>query len=367
MKTNAIAIISANYDLDGFAELTEKRAAATIPFGGRYRLIDFALSNIVNSGISSVGLITPYYYRSLMDHVKDGKPWGLAKKTGGLFILPGSVYGQRNKKGRYLLRDLINNRIFFEREAKDYVIFTGVTRVSNYDYSQFIESHAKSKAPVSLMYVDTENGPDDGIYLKLKKNGRVAQFRKAGEDSEHLFNGAMIIDREYLLNILDWYANLDHADLLDIFRDHLSEFDINAFKFEGYEMIIHDIRSYVKANMDLVKPEVRQQLFEGERKIMTKVQDEPPTLYGSGSSVKNSLVAAGCRIEGTVENSVIFRAVHVEKGAVIKNSIVMQHCTVKADAAIDNVVLDKNVTIESGVVLSGSKSKPAIIGKGRHF
>lgn len=367
MKTNTIAIISANYDLDGFGELTKKRAAATVPFGGRYRLIDFALSNLVNSGITSIGVIAPYYYRSMLDHIGDGKNWGLAKKKGGMFILPGSIYGERSKKGRFLIKDLSRNRQFFEKEKKDYVLLTGISRVSNFDYTPFIEAHEKSGAKITLMYSDRENGPDDGMYVNIDENGRLINFSNKGEGSVHLYNGVLIFDREYLLTIIDSYKNLEQTDLVEIIRNHPEKFDINTYKKDGYEAIVHSLKDYVKANMDLLNPEVRKELFETDRQIITKVQDEPPTIYKEGSLVRNSLIAAGCKIEGTVENSIIFRAVTIKKGAVIKNSIIMQNCIIEKDAKIEYAVLDKYVTAKEGHCILGTEDNPAIVGKSREL
>lgn len=366
MKTKTLGIISANYNPAGFGELTEYRPLATVPYGGRYRLIDFALSNMVNSGITTVGLITPYYYRSIMDHVGIGKPWNLAKKTGGLFILPGTVYGQRNMESKFILRDFIRNRQILDKSKADYVLISACSNVSNIDYEPFIEAHVKGGCPVTLMYKEAP-GHKSFKYLKLKRNGHVAQFRNAGEDSDHMFVGCFICDKKWLLNFMEWYGTLDNMDITDLIEQHLSEFDVNTWKFDGYLGIVDSVQDYVKVNMEMMEPDINDELFAGDRKIYTKVQDEPPTIFKNGSEVRNSLVAAGCIIEGKVENSVIFRSCHVQKGAVVKNSIVLQHCVISTDAAIDNTILDKYVTIEEGVEIRGSKSKPHIIGKNRHF
>ena len=366
MKTKTLGIISANYNPAGFGELTENRPIATVPYGGRYRLIDFALSNMVNSGITTVGLITPYFYRSIMDHVGIGKPWNLAKKTGGLFILPGTVFGQRNSESKFILRDFIRNRMIFDKSKADYVLISACSNVSNIDYQPFIEAHVKSGCPITLMYKD-EPGHKDFKYLKLKRNGHVAQFRKAGEDSDHMFIGCMIFNKQFLLDFMKWYDAIDNMDITDIIEDHLSEFDVNTWKYDGYLGVVSSVPDYVRVNMEMMEPEVNDALFASERLVYTKVQDEPPTIYKDGAKVSNSLVAAGCVIEGTVENSVIFRACRIEKGSSVKNSIVMQHSVISKDAKIENTILDKYVTIEEGVEIKGSKSKPHIIGKNRHF
>ncbi len=367
MLPKTLGIISANYNPAGFGELTEDRPIATVPYGGRYRLIDFALSNMVNSGITTVGLITPYYYRSIMDHVGSGKPWNLAKKTGGLFIMPGTVIGQRTSESKFILRDFIRNRQLMDKSKSEYVLVSACSNVSNIDYRPFIEAHVKSGAPVTLMYQDNP-GHHNFKYLKLKRNGRVAQFRKAGEDSEHMFIGCMMFTKAWLLQFMEWYAAIDNMDITDILEDHLADFDLNTYKYDGYLGIVSSLQDYVRVNMEIMEPEINDELFANkDRIIYTKVQDEPPTVFKNSSSVKNSLVAAGCVIEGTVENSVIFRSCVIEKGAVVKNSIVMQHCVISKNATIDNTILDKYVTIEEGSTLAGTKSKPHVIGKHRRF
>ncbi|MBR6025510.1 MAG: glucose-1-phosphate adenylyltransferase subunit GlgD, partial [Firmicutes bacterium] len=168
MSIKALGIISANYEGKGFSQLTLKRTDATIPFGGRYRLIDFALSNMVNSGITTVGLITPYYYRSIMDHVGVGKPWGLARKIGGLFVLPGSVLGERSAGSKAILKDLIRNRRILDSCEADYVVITASSTIMNIDYQPFIEAHEKDGNTVSVLY-KKEAGDEQGIYFKEDK------------------------------------------------------------------------------------------------------------------------------------------------------------------------------------------------------
>ncbi len=362
MTGKALGIICASYNDTAFKQLTESRSVATLPFGGRYRLIDFPLSNMVNSGIGTVGLIAPRLYVSLMDHVGDGKPWGLSKKEGGLFILPGTVYGERNMHSKFLLRDFIRNRKILDKEKADYVIVCDAGKVMTIDFSDFLDSHIKSGCPISFLYKEVRS-KRPGTYLKIKKNGQLAQFRQPGEDSKKLFLDCFIIDRKYFLDFIRWYDSFDHQDIIDIIRDRLRTFKINTFEFKDYCGVIDSIDDYRAVSMDLLHAPVRKSLFESDMPIITKPQDEAPTIYRKSAKVSSSLVASGCVIEGVVENSIIFRDARIAKGAVVRNSIVMQHFTIEEGAVVDNVICDKYVTITKGSILTGGKNGPSIVGR----
>lgn len=365
MSIRALGIISANYEGKGFSQLTLKRTDATIPFGGRYRMIDFALSNMVNSGITTVGLITPYYYRSIMDHVGVGKPWGLARKIGGLFVLPGSVLGERSKGSKVILKDLIRNRRILDSCEAEYVVISDASTIMNLDYQPYIEAHEKDGNTVSVLY-KKEEGDEQAIYFREnKKTGLVNEILFPGQaDGDKRFLGVIIVNRQYLLDILEWFAAADNEDIVEIFSHELKKIRMKAYEVKCYSMVIDDIKDFKKANADLLDHEVRTELFEQENyQIFTKVQDEAPTIYKKSASVKKSLVAAGCVIEGTVENSIIFRSVHIKKGAVVKNSIIMQGSIIETNATVINAVCDKYSHVGRKAHLEGGTDLPAVLGK----
>lgn len=362
MGKRTLGIISANYTNDNLLSLTESRTIATIPFGGRYRLIDFALSNFTNSGIRTVGLITPYYYRSIMDHIDAGKPWELDRKIGGLFILPGTVYGEREKQSRFLLRDLIRNRRILDRSSSDYVLLCDTSAVMNCDLKPFIDSHAESGCPISMMYIN-EPGRKNRIYIKVDSKNRITKMERKESKLTKLFNGYLIINRSFLLDFLDWYSALDNEDLMEVIAANYEKYEINAYECPCYCGLIESIADYKKVSRDLLDHEVRTELFEQENIIQTKISDESPTIYKSTASVKKSLVAAGCIIEGTVENSVIFRATHIKKGAVVKDSILMQQNVIESDATVINAICDKYVHIGRKTHIEGSDDNPVVIKK----
>ena len=364
MKTT-IGLISANYTNDKFGAIAAERTLASLPYGGRYRFIDFPLSNMVNSGISTVGLITPTNYRSLMDHVGDGKEWQLARKVGGMFMLPGSMYGIRySATGTFLQRDMIQNRHYFERDTADYVLFCGCGKVFNMDFRPLIEQHERNAYPVTLAYRKVDKGEEhQGMFLDVDDAGRVERISYSARGEANYFLDCFVIDREFLLSFLDWYSALSYMDMLEIMMDNLDDIGADAYEFRGYVGAVNDLDDYMRVNMDLLRRDVRQELFESERRIFTKVQDEPPVLYRPTARVKNSLISAGCIIEGEVENSIIFRSTRIAKGAVVKNCILMQHDVVKENAFAANVICDKYVVLEKGARIEGNGEHPTTIGK----
>ena len=337
--TNVFGIIFANYSKPGFGELLHRRTIASLPFAGKYRLVDFPLSNMVNSGIGTVGLIMPAAYRSLIDHVGSGKEWNLDKKIGGLFILPGTVYSGSNNTEKFMLSDLLVNHRYIERRAEGtYALISSANEVCNLDYTEMIEEHIASGRSVTFAYYKDPDGAEKSL-------------------------DCFIVSREILLGIIASYPRSSHLDLVELLKTELDQATVGRYVFEGYVRPIDTIEEFVNANLELLDPQVHKQLFRGERGILTKIQDEAPTIYSDGCEVKTSLIPAGCRISGKVENCILARSVVVEEGASLKNCIVFQHCTIKKGTVIENAILDKYVTISSSVRLCGGTERPLIVGK----
>lgn len=361
MSEKAIGIISANYQIEGFGPLLKNRTLSTLPFGARYRMIDFALSNFTNAGIHTVGVITPYYYRSLLDHISDGKPWDLARVHGGLFILPGTVYGEGMGKNRFPLKDLIRNqRILRSGDAKT-VILCDTSCVLNADLNAFVEAHEKSRCRVTFMYKKMQSQPGRAV-LGIE-NGFVKSIEESGGAEGDVFLGVMAISRDYLLELLEDYATVDYLDIFTVFRLDLGRHRINTYEFGAYAGLVDTIEDYVRISGELITQKTSMELFEGERPIYTKPQDAPPCRYKKGASVKNSIIASGSVIEGTVENSIIFRSVTVGKGAVIRNAIIMQHSRIGENAVVENAILDKNVTVGSEKKICGTPEDYVVLAK----
>lgn len=364
MKT--IGLISANYQGEGFGALTEERTLASLPYGGRYRLIDFALSNLANSGITTVGVIAPYTSGSLIDHIGIGNPWSLGRKSGGLFLMPGSVYGVQAQGSRFLIRDFLKNIKFFERDDADYVIITSSTDVYNIDFKPLIKYHSESDKPMTLVYKKVPRGEEyQGFFIDIDENGKVEEINTENSGWSNYFMDCCIVDRAFMLEFLKWFGALEYMDMFDVVRDNLDVFEVDSFEFRGYYGKIRNTSDLLKVNQDMTDYVIRNEVFcNPERRIYTKIQDEAPVFYHPDSNVRNSTISAGCTIEGTVENSTIFRSVNIGKGAVVRNSVIMMHCDIGEGAVLDNVICDKYVTINDGVKIYGSGGEPIIIGKG---
>ena len=334
-----IGLITANYTVDEIDEQMQERALAAMPFGGRYRLIDFPLSNMKNSGISSVGIIMPFNNRSLIDHVGTGKAWGFGRKTNSLFMLPGSVYGKRNNTDRFLLRDIIMNFRFIDYDNADYVVLSAVNTVCNMDLRPMIAQHEKSGCDMTVAYA--------------KKKG------------DEIPLDVLVINRSFLIDIASWFSNLDFMGIRAIIADHLGDADIGRYEFDGEVIVINTMADYLAGNLALLKAETHQAIFHPDRQVYTNVQDRAPTFYTSTAKVKNSIIAAGCIIEGEVENSVIFRSSNVHKGAVVKNSVLMQHCNVGSGAYLNNFICDKRVHVMENAHVEGTPQAPFFAQKGQ--
>ena len=357
-----MGLVCTNYTSGDFGMLTEERPVATLPFGGRYRLVDFPLSNMVNSGMNTVGLITPYLYRSMLDHVGNGKAWSLSRKVGGMFILAGSIYGMRNAHGKFLLRDIIQNKAFLERSRRDLVVVAGSNKIFNIDYRQVAERHEKTGAAVTLLYKKVENGAAiRDLEPVCGEDGRVTAIRKAGEGPANQYMDSFIIDRELLLQLTEWYSALDHMDLVEIIQENLEKLPVYGYEFKGYVKAVDSAADYMAASMELLDPAVQEELFLGPRRVSTKVQDAPPVKYYPTARVRNSMIATGCIVRGTVENSIIFRGCTIEEGAVVRNSIVFPNGVIDRNVEVENVICDKYVRIGDGARLFGTAEKPLIV------
>ena len=363
MKT--IGLISANYSSTEFGDLLDNRSLASLPYGGRYRLIDFALSNMSNSDITTVGVIAPYDSGSLVDHIGIGSPWKLGRKNGGLFIMPGSAYGLQSIGSRFLLRDIIKCRAFFERDDADYVIMAGSSDVWNIDFKPVIEQHDKSGKPVTMIYKKVPRGEDYyGFFLNIGDDGRVEGIQEEGFAWANYFADCFIVDREYMIDFMNWYETLEYMDVIQIMRDNMDTMDIDTYEFKGYLGKIKNPVDFIRVNQDMTDYDIRNEVFCNiERPILTKAQDEAPVLHNADADVRNSIVSAGCRIEGRVENSIIFRSVNIGKKAVVKNSVIMMHGEVGDGVVLDHVIADKYSSITGGVKIYGTKEAPVVIGK----
>ena len=364
---SAVGVIFSNIHDDNIPELSHQRTMGSLPYGGRYRLIDFALSNLVNSGVTTVGIITKNNYQSLMDHLGSGKDWDLARKTGGLVLLP--PFGAVDNGGLYRsrLEALKGITGFLVRRNEDYVILCDCDGVYHMDFTKVIDYHEAKQADITLVCHNEEIGNSAHYTLvQSDESGRVVDIKmnESVGGSNKFFSNILVINRNFLLRLINdasvhGYQSLEE----DILRRNIVSLKIYCYDFHGYHATIDSLRSYYAHNMELLNKPIRDELF-GDRDIYTKVRDSAPTKYGDFADVRNSLVSDGCIVEGTVENSILFRGVKVGRGTVVRNSIVMQDTVIGENVRMNCVITDKNVVIRDRRELSGCEIQPYFLAKG---
>ncbi|MBE6732741.1 MAG: glucose-1-phosphate adenylyltransferase subunit GlgD [Ruminococcaceae bacterium] len=366
---NVSAIVFANTSDERMGDLTAVRSSASLPFGARYRLIDFALSNLVNAGISNVGVITKENYRSLMDHIGSGIYWDLDRKNGGLHILPPFNIRNAIKYSGYV--DALNGaKNYILRSKSDYIVICDANVVANIELEAALEAHIENSADITLLWHkgNVPSNYSDTMVLKLDKEQRINElsFCEDGSAEQNHEFGFYIINTDVLINMIDLAYQNGLSDLkLAFFVDKVKKFRIFGFEHKGYLSVIDNEKSYYNANMDLLKADTRAFLFNKERPILTKTRDDMPTRYGTHAVVSNCAIGDGCIIDGTVKNSILFRGVKVEKGAVVENSIIMQSGVISKGANLNFAILDKNVTVGEDKVLCGTVDSALMIGKGK--
>ena len=368
MAKTAIGVIFANLHDENVPELVRRRTMASIPFGGRYRLIDFVLSNMINSGITTVGLMTSNNYRSLIDHIGSGKEWDLARKDGGLILLP--PFSERHDKMYTTRLEALSSLTgFLSRRNEKYVVVADCDGVAKFDIADIIDYHESKNADITLVtHYGKVGNRSDFMLVDANEDGRITEIKhtphvKEGTKAD-IFVNIMVINRQFLLNIVEDSVTHGFTSFeSDILIKQLNSLKIYRYDFKGYYAGIDSMAAYYKHNLELLNKEVRDELF-GDRDVYTKVRDSAPSKYGEGAVVKNSLISDGCVIEGVVENSILFRGVKVEKGAVVKNSIIMQDNIIGKNTTLNCVITDKNVVVSDQKTLSGCSTLPYFIQKG---
>ena len=363
INRKAIGYITANYTSVDKSVLTENRPLASLPFMGRYRLIDFPLSNMSNAGIKTVGVVLPTNYRSLVDHVGSGAAWGFDRKKGGMFLMPGNAFGTTKKGMRFLLRDIIANKDLFLRTDAPYVVMCGTNIIFNMNLNELIDAHEKSGAGITMAYVKSERTHHNVMRLNIDSDGSVTGIEYGTTYGDNKFIDCFVINRELLLQICEEFKAVDYLDLFEAVADEYRQIDVRSYEFTGMAIGMFNEETYYHRSMEMLEPGVMDRLFIDDRPIMTKAHDTPPAKYASGSTVRNSFVSAGCRIGGTVRGSMLSRNIIVEPGACVENSIIMQGCTIKAGARVENAILDKNNVIPPQTELRGTPEDTLVIGK----
>ncbi|SMC95535.1 glucose-1-phosphate adenylyltransferase subunit GlgD [Sporomusa malonica] len=368
---NIMGLINLHESDDLLREITRYRPLAAIPFAGRYRLIDFALSNLINSGITNVGILSAGNSRSLMDHIRSGKEWDLARKRDGLFILPSLQTG--NVQGAFPndLADVFANLDYIRSSRQRFILLTGTRMVCNINYEAVYQFHLEKKADITVLYKEYSGGDirrfTNATMVETDDCSRIVDMEicPVHPRSTKMSMGMCLIDRQLLVDLIDASMSRGGTNVArDCFAKNLGTLKMYGFSFGGYLARISSVQSYFDHSRELLSPEVWQELFFANGSIYTKVKDEAPAKYQQDAAVTRSLVANGSVIAGKVENSILFRGVKVHKDAQVINSIIMQKSEIGPGVVLENVICDKDVKITAGKKLKGELNHPIVIEKG---
>jgi glucose-1-phosphate adenylyltransferase len=368
-EKNVLGLIFSNLHDESIKDLTHRRTMGSVLFGGRYRLIDFPLSAMVNSGVDEVGVITKKNYQSLLDHLGNGREWDLSRKNGGLHLLPPFSHNQDEVyHGR--LEALYGVWEFVMRSNADYILLSDCDIVANMDYDKIIDYHIEKGADITAVYATGNVRMDESHtanVLGVDDGNRVVDVlihpELCGESNISL--NVYVIGKELLKSIVMDAKPRNLVDFeKDVIQARYKDLKIMGYYYDGYYSRISSMSSFFEANMALLNPENRAKLFIDGRPIYTKVRDNPPAKYGVNAKVKNSLVGDGCIVEGTVENCILFRGVKISAGATLKNCIIMQDTVIGKKCGLENVITDKKVIVSDGRLLTGSAKFPLFIAKG---
>lgn len=370
-------IIFSNIHDNNIPELTRNRTMASVPFGCRYRLIDFTLSNMVNSNINNISVITHYNYQSLMDHIGSGKDWDLARRSGGIKILPPFIRAAANGVNQLYttrLEALKSVNYAISKITDDYVVLSDCDVICNIDLNDMIKYHKANGADLTMAVKKVNLTKDQAkinVLVDSNTDGKITDVQAyptnfEGEADINL--NIMVMTRQYLQELVEDSIAHNYTSLTkDIILRGISRKSYRTYRYDGYFACITSSQDYYASSMELIKDkDVRNQLFGvKDRPIYTKVRNSAPTYYSPDAKITNSLIADGCEILGEVENSILFRGTKIGKGTKVKNSILFQDTYTGENVVLNCVIADKNVVIRDNKILSGDEMLPFYLAKGK--
>lgn len=366
---NCLGIINLDENEDRMGELVRNRPLASVPIAARYRIIDFVLSNMTNSGIECIGIFAKNKSRSLMDHLTNGRPWDLHRKKDGLKVFN---FGDEEP----VFNDVHNfydNIQFIKNSRKDYVLVSPSYMICNLDYNEALEYHIKNKNDITIVYknVNVANKEFLGCdLLNIDSEGKVLSVGKnIGEDSIASINMEMYIMPTYLfIDIVSKsIKNGNYRKIKQFIHDNLRKINVGSYKFDGYLACVNSLSSYYAINMDLLKKKINKELFYDGNPIYTKAKDEAPTKYTENSEVVNSIIANGCYIEGKVKNSIISRRVYIGRGVEVENCVILQDAVIGDKSTLEKVIADKGTQVSEGEYYRGSESWPLVMKRKQYI
>ena len=370
---NTLGIIIGFDSNNDLRELSEHRPVASVPFGGRYRVIDFMMSNLVNSGCYQVAVLMRDKYQSLLDHLGSGKDWDLSRKRGGMFLLPPNAFAPKSsplvtENYRTSLEALGSISDMLNKNKSEHVLICSADIVANIPLDEVMKEHKKSEADVTIVCTKNPEGGAFDMFLDLSPRHEVEDIRNGdnmGGKCKYKSIGIYIMKRKYLQSLL---SDCVTHNLRSFERDAMQHVfkrgdKVHGYVFDKYSAKIENVKGYFSASMDMLDKDIRDQVFLENRPILTKIYDEAPTYYGEDAEVSDSLIADGSRIEGTVKNSIIFRGCTIAKDAVVKDSIVLPNSSIGEGVELSYVVTDKGVTVRENRKMVGGATYPVAIAK----
>lgn len=348
----AVGIILAGGNNQKMRELSYRRAIAAMPIAGSYRSIDFALSNMTNSGVQKVAVLTQYNSRSLNEHLSSSKWWNFGRKQGGLYLFTPTITMGNNFWYRGTADAIAQNLDFLKRCHEPYVVIASGDGIYKLDYNEVLEYHIEKKADITVVCTDLPQGEEATRFgvVKMNRDQRITEFQEkpVETDATVISTGIYVIRRRLLIELIEEAAAENQFDFVDdILIRYKNLKRIYAYPLNSYWNNISTVESYYRTNMDFLRPEIRDYFFRQYPDIYTRIEDMPPAKYNPGAQVRNSLVSAGCIINGEVENSILFRKVYIGNRCTIKNSIILNDVYIGDDTHIENCVVESRDTIKA--------------------
>ncbi|WWR16004.1 glucose-1-phosphate adenylyltransferase subunit GlgD [Lachnospiraceae bacterium JLR.KK008] len=368
----AIGIVLAGGNNHRMKELSQKRAVAAMPIAGSYRSIDFALSNMSHSHIQKVAVLTQYNARSLNDHLSSSKWWDFGRKQGGVFVFTPVVTADHSSWYRGTADAMYQNMDYLKSSHEPYVIIASGDCIYKMDYNKVLEYHIKKKADITVVCKDMEEGTELERYgtIRMNEESRIEEFdeKPIVARSKTVSCGIYIIRRRQLIELLEKCAEEDRYDFVrDILVRYKNMKRIYGYKIKTYWKNIASVADYFNANMDFLKPDVRNHFFREYPDVYSKVDDLPPAKYNVGSNVRNSLISSGCIINGTIENSVVFKSAFIGNNCTIKNSIVLNDVYIGDNTYIENCIVESRDTIPANSCYKGEDGIKIVIEKNMRY
>ena len=372
IKKEMIAMLLAGGQGSRLGVLTSGVAKPAVAFGGKYRIIDFPLSNCINSVIDTVGVLTQYNARSLNEHLSSSKWWDFGRKQGGLYTFTPTVTADNSWWYRGTADAMYQNIDFLKKRHEPYVIITGGDCVYKLDYNKVLDYHIEKKADITVVCKDMPEGTDISRFgvIRMNEESRITEFEEKPmvSSSNTISTGIYIIRRRQLIEMLERSGQEDRWDFVtDILIRYKNMKRIYGYKMEDYWSNIATVDSYYNTNMDFLKPEVRDYFFRETPHIYSKVDDYPPAKYNAGSDVKNSLISSGCIINSKIENSVLFKNVFVGKNCVIKNSIILNDVYIGDNTHIENCIVESRGTLKANTYYCGDDGVKVVLERNDRY